>query len=536
MPKLTSILKKHRRYPMTPLKSKQQKSMNREGQEIHSKLIRNVNYLKEKTGNSQDLIFRTLTFMEGQQYLISIGYIAELTEQPFIEQLIQNVLMKEVKEYLNKENTTAFKLFQYLKHYALPIDAHQQLTTLDDVFDYLFNGDIILFIDGVPHCLVIGAELKEGRGVEEPTSQTLVRGPKDGFTETISVNKSLIRRRIKVPDLWMDKMIIGRKTKTEVAIVYLETVADKKMVDELKSRMKKVDIDGLLEGGQLEEYIQDATFTPFPTIMNTERPDAATTAILDGKIVVIVDGSPFVLILPAVFANFFETNEDYYQRVDISTALRILRYLAFFLALLVPSLYIAVTTYHQEMLPTALLISLAAQREGIPFPAIIEVFMMEIAFEILREAGIRLPRAVGSAISIVGGLVLGQTAVEAGIVSSAMVIVVSLTAISNFVSPSFNLAISVRLLRFLFIILGGILGLYGIILGLIGLVLHLTSLRSFGVPYMTPFAPFILKNQKNTLLRFPLWALRDRSLFISKKNTKRANTEKPAPPSKGASS
>ncbi|WP_413381092.1 spore germination protein [Alkalihalobacillus sp. 1P02AB] len=532
MHRLTSIWKKNRSYPI----SKKETPINEKTTplSIFKDLHKNERYIKEKTGFSEDILFRTFTIQEEDQFVIAVGYVSDLSDQTFIEQFISNVILKDVKSYLGKEEYPShYKLFQYLRHYAMPIHDLTQLDYIEDMFDFLLTGDLIIFVDGIAHCLVISAEQKEGRGVEEPTSQTLVRGPKDGFTEGINVNKSLIRRRIKSPDLWVETLNVGRKTKTELAVIYLKSVVKDSMVDELRSRIKKVDIDGLLEGGQLEEYIQDATYSPFPTLLNTERPDAASSAILDGKIVVIVDGSPFVLILPALFVNFFETNEDYYQRVDISIALRFLRYFSFFLSLLVPATFIAVTTYHQEMLPTPLLISLAAQREGVPFPAIIEVFLMEITFEILREAGVRLPRAVGSAISIVGGLVLGQTAVEAGIVSSAMVIVVSLTAISNFVSPSFNMAISVRLLRFLFIILAGVLGLYGIILGLIALVLHLTSLRSFGVPYMTPFAPFILKNQKDALFRFPLWSLKERSLYITEKNQNRANTKKPAPP-KGA--
>jgi spore germination protein KA len=276
--------------------------------------------------------------------------------------------------------------------------------------------------------------------------------------------------------------------------------------------------------------IQDETFTPFPTIYNTERPDAACAALLEGRIVIMVDGTPFVLIAPAVFVQFFQSSEDYYQRADISTSLRFLRFFSFFLALLTPSVYIAVTTFHQEMIPTDLLISLAAQREGVPFPAVVEAIVMEITFEILREAGVRMPRAVGSAISIVGALVLGQSAVEAGIVSASMVIIVSLTAISSFVCPSFNMAISIRLLRFLFMIAAATFGLFGISIGIIIMVAHLASLRSFGVPYLSPMAPFIPAVQKDVLVRAPIWAMFTRPRFISQSDVDREDTSSPKPP------
>ena len=231
--------------------------------------------------------------------------------------------------------------------------------------------------------------------------------------------------------------------------MFIKGIVNDKVVEEVRKRLDRIDIDGILESGYIEELIQDETYTPFPTVYNTERPDVIAAGLLEGRIAILVDGTPFVLLVPALFTQYFQSAEDYYQRSDFGL-LRMLRYLALFIALLGPSLYIAITTFHQEMLPTALLISLAAQREGVPFPAFIEALMMEVTFEILREAGVRMPRAVGQAVSIVGALVIGQAAVEAGIVSAAMVIVVSITAIANFSFPSFNMAISIRILRFVF--------------------------------------------------------------------------------------
>nr|WP_281280436.1 spore germination protein [Paenibacillus koleovorans] len=231
----------------------------------------------------------------------------------------------------------------------------------------------------------------------------------------------------------------------------------------------------------------------------------------------VVDGTPFVLLVPALFVQFMQSAEDYYQRAEFASLIRILRYVCLFISLLAPALYIAITTFHQELLPSSLLFSLAAQREGIPFPAFIEAVIMEITFEILREAGVRLPKTVGQAVSIVGALVIGQAAVDAGLVSPAMVIVVAITAISNFVIPSFSMGISIRILRFILMIFAATFGLFGVTVGLLAIVQHMVSLRSFGVPYMSPVAPFVVEDQKDTIFRFPLWSLFSRPKYISKK-------------------
>jgi spore germination protein KA len=315
--------------------------------------------------------------------------------------------------------------------------------------------------------------------------------------------------------------------------VYIKEVANDKIVEEVHKRLDNIDIDGILESGYIEELIQDETFTPFPTMINTERPDIVAAGLLEGRIAILVDGTPFALLLPALFVHFFQASEDYYQRFDIGTLLRMLRYLSFFLTLLVPSVYVAATTFHQEMLPTPLLISLAAQREGVPFPAVVEAMMMEVTFEILREAGVRMPRAVGQAISIVGALVLGEAAVQAGIVSPVMVIVVSITAISSFVSPTFNMAIATRIIRFIFMLLAATFGLYGIAVGLLAMALHLCSLRSFGIPYMSPMAPLIAADQRDTIIRFPHWAFFKRPRLINQKDMTRQQRlikAKPKPP------
>jgi len=498
--------------------------------QISSNLHWNLSYIKEVIGNSSDIVIRD--FKAGQSGLIDLGliYTDGLADKSFVQDFVLDTLMVQIRNADVDHPDIHTDLFEFIKAQTLPIGEIKEIVQFETLFFHFLSGDTILLMDGFPKCFAIGSRGWADRGVQEPSSQTVVRGPKDGFSETLRTNTALIRRRIKDPNLWLETKQLGKKTKTDVAIMYLKGVANDKVVKEVHTRLDKIKIDAILESGYIEELIQDSTYTPFPTVFNTERPDTVAAAILEGRVAILVDGTPFVLVVPALLINFFQASEDYYQRADIATLIRLLRYLSFFLALLTPSAYIAVTTFHQEMLPTPLLISLAAQRDGVPFPAIVEAILMEITFEILREAGVRMPRAVGSAISIVGALVIGQAAVEAGIVTATMVIVVSLTAISSFVSPTFNMGIAVRILRFGFMILAGTFGLFGIILGLIAMVLHLSSLRSFGIPYLSPNAPFILQDQKDNFFRLPHWALFARPRLISQKDTDREDTPSPKPP------
>ncbi len=397
---------------------------------------------------------------------------------------------------------------------------------MDALFNRMLSGGIIILLDGYTKGIWIDAVGWEDRNVSEPQSQTVVRGPMEGFTENLRTNTALIRRRIRDPRLWMETRQIGQVTHTNVAVMYIKGIADEGVIQELRERLDRIDIDGILESGYIEEEIQDVTLTLFPTIYNSERPDSVAASLLEGRIAILIDGTPFVLLIPALFVQFFQSPEDYYQRADISTLLRLLRFFSFFIAMLAPAVYIAVTTFHQEMIPTNLLISLAAQREGVPFPAFVEAMLMEITYEILREAGVRIPKTVGQAVSIVGTLVIGQAAVEAGVVSAAMVIVVSITAISSYVIPENGLSIAVRIVRFALMMLAAAFGLLGILMGLIVLLLHLTSLRSFGVSYMSPFGPYVESDMKDTLFRLPWPRMTTRPQSNSIQNTIRQKTKK----------
>jgi spore germination protein KA len=320
-------------------------------------------------------------------------------------------------------------------------------------------------------------------------------------------------------------MKIGTYTRTNVSIAYIDGLADKTLIEEITTRLERIKIDGILESEYIEEMIEDNPYSPFPQIMTTERPDVACSCLLEGRAVILVEGTPFTLIAPISFFSLIQSQEDYAQRFMAGTFIRWLRFFFMGLSLLLPSLYVAILTFHHEAVPTALLLSSAASREAVPFPAIVEALAMEITFEALREAGVRLPKQVGSAVSIVGALVIGQASVQAGLVSAPMVIVVAITGIASFMMPRYIAGIAFRMLRFPMMLLAGTLGLLGIMMGIIAIVIHLCSLRSFGVPYLTPLAPLKGQELKDVLWRAPWWKMDTRPRLTGDSNVYRQAQE-----------
>ncbi|WP_280770172.1 spore germination protein [Salipaludibacillus daqingensis] len=478
-------------------------SKDESGAQQKSSIEAHVEKMNNTMGGTSDLIEReiiinTKPLIKGVAFFINGLVDNEQVSDFMLKSLLNDSFdLEEAKEF---SNTT---LEHLIEKQLLTVSEVKMETDWDKIIHHLLSGNTILFVDGINQAFIGSTEGGEWRSVEEPKAEVAIRGAKDAFIESVFTNMALIRRRIKSPKMQFEMFQLGNSSQTDVAIIYMNGITNAKLVQEVRRRINKIDVEHLLNSATIEEFIQDKTLTIFPTVYNTERPDTAANSLTEGKIVIIVDGSPFVLIVPVTFSQFFKSAEDYYQRYDISTLIRILRYISFTIAVLGPSLYIALITFHQDLIPTRLVISLAAQREGIPFPAFIEALIMETTFEILREAGVRMPRAIGQAVSIVGALVIGQAAVQAGIVSAAMVIVVAGTAIASFTTPAYNLAIAGRILRFAMMILAATMGLYGITIGLIALVAHLASLRSFGAPYLAPFAPFIPENHKDGLFRLP---------------------------------
>ncbi|MFD0672429.1 spore germination protein [Cohnella sp. GCM10027633] len=470
----------------------------------------NLERIRDELGSNPDLVIRRFTLRLKRELQVAAIYLDSVSDKQLVNDFVFRSLMSPSLPEPPDGVDTPEAAFRYVCDNALAVGQIEAIADWQTMSLEVLMGKTALFVDGWDECLCGNTMGGERRAVSEASTQVVIRGPKDSFSESISTNVGLVRRRIRTPDFRFEAIKIGSITKTTVVMMYLNNIAKPEIVGEVRKRLAGIDTDAILESGYIEEFIEDNWLSPFPTVYNTERPDVVAANLIEGRVAIIVDGTPFALVVPTVLSQFFTAAEDYYQRYDIGSFVRVLRYLAFVIALFGPASYIALTTFHQEMLPTPLLINLSGAREGVPFPALVEAFAMEISFEILREAGIRMPRAVGQAVSIVGALVLGEAAVQAGIVSPIMVIVVSITAIANFSIASYNLAITARLLRFLFMLAAGFLGFYGMMLGLIMLVAHMNSLRSFGVAFLSPAVPFRPEQWKDYLLRFPHWSKRRR--------------------------
>lgn len=495
---------------------------------ISQSLKNNTATLRQIFDHCVDVKFREFELGTAPAVRMLIVYIDGMVSTSDVHVSILDKLM--FLEGLMDE-ITSNRTLELVKDKLLPIGEIAESRDFIKITDDILTGNTALLIDGENTALLLGAKGWESRSIEEPQTEPVVRGPREGFTEKMLTNTMLIRRRIKSSRLKLEITKVGLLSKTDIGIMYIDGIANSKVVEEVKKRLDRIKTDGIMESGYIEEYIQDEWKTPFPLILNTERPDKAAAHLLEGNVIILVDTTPFVLIVPITFFHFLQASEDYYTRWTGTAMIRLLRIIAVNIALLLPSIYIAIVTFHQEMLPTPLLINIASAREGVPFPAFVEAFIMEGTFELLREAGVRLPRPVGQAVSIVGALVIGQAAVTAGLVSPAMVIIVALTAIASFSIPNYSGALVLRTLRFPLMVLAASLGLFGIMVGLMALLIHLCSLRSFGVPYISPIAPFIRGDMKDSVIRFPLWSMFTRPRLIGYKEPQRQGyMQIPKPP------
>lgn len=462
--------------------------------------------MRQTLGNSPDINFHSFQVGANPGAQVAVIYIEGLIKMSNVNEFMSLSLRYENSDLI--DNDSIFE--SMLARASATLGKLKVITDWDGMIHALLSGDIVILMDGRDGAVIADIRGGEQRTITEPTTEVTVRGPKDCFLESIDTNISLIRRRLKNPNLRLETMTVGNESKTDIAIMYIKGVTDDQLVREVNLRLSDIQVDAIQGSGYIEELIRDQTFTPFPTIFNTERPDMAVANLLEGRIVLLCDGTPFTLIMPTTFSQFLKSTEDYYQRYDFAVFMRAIRYCSFFILLLLPSSFIALTTFHHEMIPTTLVINLLAQREGIPFPAFFEAMIMEVSFEIMREAGIRMPRAIGQAVSIVGAIVLGSAAVEAGVVTAMMVIIVALTGIASFSIPGVPMNNAVRMIRFPMMILASTFGFFGIMMGIFFLVAHMTSLKSFGVPYLYPFSPFDPWRQKDTVWRSPFKSSRTR--------------------------
>ncbi len=469
---------------------------------IEADLNKNVNRLKEIFKDTDDIIYRHLELGINQKIKMAVIYVDGMTNKEAVSEyavdnLMRNMDLEELDKNPEKELQGA------IAKTSISILEVKPVLTLEDAVDKILSGETVLLIDTCSKGVMLSSRGWPMRGVSEPSTETVLRGARDGFNETMKVNLTLIRRRIRDPRLKIKYMQVGNRSKTDVALIYMEDIVNEEVLETVKKRLSSIKIDAILESSYIEELIEDDNYSPFPQVENTERPDAAASALLEGRVVIAVDNTPTVLMAPAIFTSFMQSSEDYYERWLSACMIRLLRYIALPITILLPAMYVAITSFHPNMLPTKLALYVAASRANVPFPAYVEAFLMELVIELIREAALRITGPVGSTIGLVGGLVIGQSSVTAGLITPLAVIVVAMTSIASFTIPSYNFSTSLRMIRFAFIFLAAAMGLFGISIGLCILIVHLCTLKSFGMPYLSPFSSFIenKKDLKDTLVR-----------------------------------
>lgn len=471
--------------------------------------------VREMLSMSSDVVFREIMLQGKEQIPCILAAVDGMVDKDQLDHFILRPLMVDLADQPIIKRLTLANVVDQTLQIILPGLELKKVAKMGQAIDALLSGDALIFFGDNTEALVFGARKWEHRGVNEPVAESTVKGPREGFTESLRINTSLLRRKIKHPALRIISLKLGSMTNTDIAVTYMEKLASPDIVEEVFRRLRKIDTSVLLDNGMIEEFIEDNPYSPFPQIAFTERPDILAAKLMEGKVGIIVDGTPIVLMVPAVLSQFLNVNEDYYQRAMVAVLARFVRYIGSFIALLAPSVYIAVTTFHQEIIPTDLLLSIAVGRTGVPFSALFEALVMMITLEILQEAGLRLPKPIGSTIGIVGALVIGDAAVKAGLVGPLMVIVIALTAIASYAIPTFDLSLAVRIVRFPFMILAGTFGFFGVAVGCYILVIHLLKMRSFGIPYLSPFAPLRMRAfLQDTFVRLPWWALKFRPQLL----------------------
>ncbi|MGQ7889149.1 spore germination protein [Paenibacillus sp. WC2504] len=465
---------------------------------LTNNLSENEAALREAFCHCSDIVFRVLAPNEMPRMLLI--YVDGMIDAELVE---SNVLKPLIYDGLPQGLGTIESIAQMYEQQLLSVLQLQRSTIFGEVATRILKGDLAILADGEETAILTSVKQIAARGIEESTSEPALRGPKESFTESLRTNTVLLRAKITTPKLKMESVSVGTLTKTDLVIVYIEGLVDNHLLDEVRTRVNRIDIDGILDSGYIEEAIEDTHFSPFPQIMSSERPDVVASGLLEGRVAIIADGSPFTLIVPMTFWSGLQAPDDYYERFLYIFLNRSVRYFFAAFSVLLPSFYIALTNFHQELMPSKLMITIAALRETAPFPTVIEVLMMEVMFEGLREAGLRLPKPIGPLVSVVGALVIGEAAVSAGIVSSPIVIVVSAAGIASFIIPRYRFGIPLRMLRFPLLIMSGIFGLFGLTAGVIAILIHLIQLRPFGMPYLTPLAPASRQWLKDWLLRAP---------------------------------
>ena len=486
---------------------------------IFTNLNENLELLKSKYNTliSPDIKIREFKlFALNKSYKCFIIYIDGLVDSISINNFVLEPLMAEKHRH---GKTFGGNLSEYVDNCLLPQNSVKKIQEFKDVLSGINMGDCLLFIDTLDVAFGIDVKKFEQRSISVPENESVIKGPQQGYVENLRTNTSLLRRIINNENLVIENIEIGKISKTRCGVCYMQNIANGDLVAEVKFRLNNLDIDSLISTGELEQLIEDDEGFGIPHILSTERPDKCAKYLLQGRVVVLVNGNPYAIIMPATIEDFLFSPEDTNLRPLFANFLRGIRILAALLTLLLPGIYLAITSFHQELLPTELLFSILSARENVPFPIILELLLMEISFELIREASLRVPSLIGSSIGIVGALILGDAAVNAGIVSPTLIIIVAITGIASFAIPDFSFGFHVRIFRFWFIALGYTAGFLGIGVGLFIYITMLCSIKSFGVPYTTPIAPSY-DTKGNGYFIPPIWKQEYRASFLSPKRKK----------------
>jgi spore germination protein KA len=443
----------------------------------------------------------------------AIVYIDGLVDKNIINRDILNPLMIEIRNPIAlNSKTPSFLCSSYITAECSIIKGNTA-----EVFKEIKNGNTLLLIENIENYVIIDTSGGKIRSISDPTNETSLRGPRDGFVEDLDVNISLLRRKIKDSNLSVEKLVVGRRTQTDLALVYIKDLVDTEVLDELRERINAVDVDSIIGIGVLQQFIEENTYSIFPMHLATERPDKVTGNIMEGRIAVILNGTPFVITIPSVFIEFFHTVEDYYEKTISTNFIRLLRILCVLIVITLPSIYLTLIKYNAELIPVEFVIPVVESRIGISLSPFMEILILEMLMEILREGGLRLPSKIAQTLSIVGGIIIGNAAVQSKMVSPTTLLVIGITVISSFLVPTVDMSISIRMLRFPMLFLSNALGILGIATGYTFLIIHLSSLENFGVPYMA----FNKNDLKDTFIRAPLWKMNARPSIISDKNITR---------------
>ena len=493
---------------------------------IYQDLQNNIDAIESIFKDWGDIVKKKFTLMRKNGVLdIYIVYIDGLTDNEMVERTITHPLLYEWRQLQRleeeKEKLSEEELLDSIFHAQTEAVDLTKQTSMQDTISSVLKGDTAIFVDHLQTALILSTKKLPVRSISQPEKEAGMKGPRDSFNENFRSNTALIRRRIKDPKLKLLQREVGLRSRTVCGLMYMEDLVYPSLLSEVEKRMESFEIDGIYDSGMLVHLLEKKWYSPFPQIQTTERPDKASSALLEGRVVLVVDNSPEVIILPTTFNTFFQASDDYYSRFSVGTFARILRYFAAFITVLLPGLYVC---YYPQVLPTDFLLAIVGAREDVTFPVVVEVLLMELLFELLREAGIRLPGQMGNTIGVVGGLIVGQAAVDASLVSTIVVIVVALTASASFAIPNEEFSSTFRLLKFGMIFLGAVWGLYGIMLGILVIVIHLASLESFGIPYMMPLVSGSIDDNvefQDFVMRKPIFTMKDRPLYTKRQVRRR---------------